>query len=203
MEDKLAKFFSYLLHPLLMPALAILLFMNSSTVFTSNLDFNDRMVLFSMVLISTLLLPLVIILFMYFQGMISSLTMENRKDRILPFFTISIFYYFTYYFLARYPLPHVFFNILMGAFFTSILVLIISYFWKISAHTAGLGGLAGCLWALSIRLQIDFTLFFAASILIAGIAGWARLKLNAHSQTQIYLGFAAGVAVMFFTIIYR
>ena len=202
METKLAKVLSYLLHPLLMPGLAILIFINSSTIFTSAIDLHNRLVLFGMIMISTFLLPSVIILFMYFQGIISSLQMENKKDRTLPFFTISVFYYFTYYFLSGYALPQVFFNILLGAFILSLAVMAVSYFWKISAHTAGLGGLAGCLWALGLRVQIDFTILFTVIILLAGIAGWARLKLKAHSQAQIYCGFAAGLLISFISVFY-
>jgi membrane-associated phospholipid phosphatase len=34
------------------------------------------------------------------------------------------------------------------------------------------------------------------SVILAGLAGYARLKENAHNQTQVYLGYIAGVSIV-------
>jgi membrane-associated phospholipid phosphatase len=47
--------------------------------------------------------------------------------------------------------------------------------------------------ALGIIWQTDVKLFVIMAILIAGLTGSARIKLNAHTPAQVYTGFAAGL----------
>jgi membrane-associated phospholipid phosphatase len=51
--------------------------------------------------------------------------------------------------------------------------------------------------ALGFRYQIVFIQVVIPLILIAGVVGYARLKLEAHSQSQVYLGFVTGFLTMF------
>jgi len=46
----------------------------------------------------------------------------------------------------------------------------------------------------------QFTLFLLLSILLAGISGWARLSLNAHTERQVYLGYVIGLGVVIATV---
>ena len=72
----------------------------------------------------------------------------------------------------------------------------ISYFWKISAHLVGWGGLVGLILILSLRFNTDLMLFLILAILSSGFIGFARLKLEAHNPLQVYSGFLLGFVIM-------
>ena len=60
---------------------------------------------------------------------------------------------------------------------------------------AGIGAVCGLLIGLAFRLNLDLTFQIIAAIACAGLVGYARLKLNSHKPSEVYLGFLAGVSV--------
>jgi membrane-associated phospholipid phosphatase len=85
---------------------------------------------------------------------------------------------------------------LYGALFTLLLGLLVNLFYKISLHTLAWGAAAASLSGLSIKMMLGIPGIVAGTVLIAGLAAWARLKLNAHNPSQVYLGFIAGVTLI-------
>ena len=72
---------------------------------------------------------------------------------------------------------------------------------KLSAHLAAIGGLAGALVMLSIRLHTDFLILICFMVLLAGISGMSRLALRAHKENEIYWGFLLGFFAQIFIYI--
>ena len=67
---------------------------------------------------------------------------------------------------------------------------------KISLHTLGWGAMATTLVSISLHLGIPLPGLISVTVILAGLAGYARLKENAHNQTQVYLGYIAGVSII-------
>jgi len=76
------------------------------------------------------------------------------------------------------------------------LALIITFFWKISLHMAGISGVIGGLLILSIKFGLGISPFLLIAIVAAGFVASARLYLNAHNPSQIFVGFAIGFIPM-------
>lgn len=87
--------------------------------------------------------------------------------------------------------------VLLGLFVVYIAT-IITYFWKISLHMIGLGGLlAYILLLLFVRglqygLPSEIDILLSSVILLSGIVGSARLYLCAHTPAQVYVGYIVG-----------
>jgi len=90
---------------------------------------------------------------------------------------------------------------MLGASLTVAACLIISYWWKISIHLVGIGGLIGFLIAFSLRLYTDVLLSLIIAILIAGMLASARLYSKAHKPLQVYSGFLLGFVIMMLVIL--
>ncbi|MFO7828646.1 MAG: hypothetical protein R6V23_08505 [Bacteroidales bacterium] len=121
--------------------------------------------------------------------------MESNKERLVPFFITSILYFFSYYLLIRLGAPKTI-NVFMLASATSVFLLfLLSIKWKISAHMLGIGGLTGALIAVSFRLNINIEFFIIAAILVSGVLGYSRLKLEKHNQFDVYAGWFTGLMV--------
>ena len=152
--------------------------------------------------LTTFAIPALSLGLLKYTGNISSLKLKNRKERLLPFFYITIFYGFTAYYFSRQMLVT---EITSGIFIlTAIMILsasIITFFWKISVHSLSMGGVVGLLLIITTMLpdsQLSYLLL--ATILISGLVLSARLKLQAHTPAQAYMGFVLGLFISFMII---
>ena len=197
MEQRFAKIVSMLFHPLLIPTYAMLMLVNTKTHFTLVLPENFRYLTVLFVFLTSFVLPLLIMLILLKLGKIKSLEMVTRQERILPLFIVAIFFYITYYLLKQGP-HFVIFNIFMlGATLLVILSLLINYITKISIHMVALGGLFGTFIGFDLALRLDLRALLSVIVLVAGITGFSRLRLKAHTNGQIYGGFLLGTIFMF------
>jgi len=200
MNKTLATSLSYLFHPLLMPLLGVI-FMFYSGSYVSYLPSDVKRIILLVIGANTLGLPLLMMpLFIQF-GAIKSITMESHKERILPLTFMLIPYVLSVYFLVKLPIPSIIAAFMLGASLAVVSCLIVSYWWKISIHLVGIGGLVGFLIAFSIRLYTDVLPFLLISILIAGLLASARLFSKAHRPLQVYIGFILGFLIMLLVIL--
>jgi len=202
LETRIAKIISYLLHPLLMPTygFAIIFFTkNYIATFTSP---NVKLVILTITFIFTFILPTANALILLKMGRIKSLEMETSSERTMPYLSAALYYFALFYLFYNAEFPNIFKILVLGAGLSILLTVIINYKWKISAHTIGIGGVAGALLGSIYRLQLDMSFFLMLVILFSGIVGYARLKLNAHTPSQIYTGFALGFFVELLLMIF-
>lgn len=152
------------------------------------------------VYISTILMPsLLIHLYRRFQGWISK-ELGRKERRVVPYL-ISILCYFGCFFLMEYRnTPRVISIILVAALVIQMVCALINVWWKISTHTAGIGGLAGGLVVYSIAFSFNPIWWLAFVILLAGMVGTARMILRQHTLAQVVTGFLVGVVCALFII---
>ncbi|MDY6801678.1 MAG: hypothetical protein SVU94_10735 [Bacteroidota bacterium] len=194
MNKFLAKIFSFLFHPLLMPAIGILILFNAKTVL-NYLPFEAKKIIFFIVFISTTILPLTFIPFYYFQKIIKTVFLETKKERIIPFFITSVLYFFAYFLLVRLGSPTTINLFILASACTVFILFLLTIKWKVSAHMMGIGGLTGTLIAISFKLQINLEFFIIAAIFVSGILGYSRMKLKSHNSFEIYTGWLMGLII--------
>ncbi len=200
METKIAKIISFITHPLLIPTYAFLILLNLNVYFSLLLPFDAKLILVLGIFSVTFMLPSLMILLFLKNSIISSLQMETKQERIYPFITTAVFFYVACFLLKQLPFLSVFCIFLRGTTFLIILVIIINFFWKISVHMVGIGGMLGTFAGLSYRLAMDMDYIIISLILISGIIGYARLKMGAHNSAQIYTGWLTGAAAAAFFV---
>lgn len=196
METRLAKIISILFQPLLIPTYALLIIFNLNSYVSLLIPYDVKRLIMFMMVITTFLFPVVFIFILYRRKIIHSLEMDIRNERILPMLITGIFYFLAYNMIRKLQLNEIYLKLFLGSFLSSLLALIVSLKWKISVHMMGVGGLAGALISLSLGLYIDLFNLIVIVLLIAGLTGFARLKLQAHKPLQVYTGFLAGFMVM-------
>ena len=199
MNTRLANFLSVALHPLLMPTILflLLLFIAPIPLGAEPLELLMKLAVVGFVFIYTFVLPAYFVYLMKRWGLISSLKLENLKDRRLPYFVTSIIYTALGYFLYSknsmlFPCGYILWSIA-----AVILCLgIISLWWQISAHAAGVGGMIGALAGILGQLgeqNLFFPLLFM--VILSGYVISARLALNAHTPAQVGAGFLLGLGI--------
>jgi len=196
MEEKAARIISVLFHPLLMPTYASLLLFNIPSHFNLSLPPNYRYLVPAFVFTSTFVFSVLIMLIYLKMGFVKSLEMNDRKERTLPLITMAGIYYLTYHLLIQGPVPTLFNFFMLGATVLVLISLLINYMTKISIHMLAMGGLFGTFAGLAIGFHYDLRLLLFLLALAAGLTGFARLKLEAHTEAQVYTGYGLGVLVM-------
>jgi membrane-associated phospholipid phosphatase len=196
MEKKFAQALSYLFHPLLIPTYAVLILMFLPDNNFVALPFQSLLLLFAFVFLSTFVFPALLILILKNFKIIPNLQMDEKQSRIFPLMIMSMTYYAVFYLLKQGPFDTVFNMFMLGSTLLVLFSLLVNYFWKISLHLVALGGLSGALLGMAIRFGIELRPIIFLIILIAGTTAFSRLKLNAHSPSEVYAGFILGAGVM-------
>lgn len=192
MENKIARIISYVFHPLLMPLYAFILLFSTQAYFASSLSFQIKLIILSFILIFTFLFPSIFTFILFKTKTISSLHLEKREDRNIPFIFMIIFYYGSYYILKKTGIPVIFLLLMLASTMMVILVFFINLKFKISIHSLAMGAITGMLIGISYRFQIEMIISIFLAFIISGLVGFSRLALNAHQPSEVYYGYLLG-----------
>jgi phosphoribosylaminoimidazole carboxylase PurE protein len=119
----------------------------------------------------------------------------GRKERRLVPYIISIVCYFACFFWMEYRnTPRVISIIVVVALTIQMVCALINIWWKISTHTAAIGGVAGGLVSYSIAFSFNPLWWLCFVLILAGAVGTARMILRQHSLSQVVTGFLVGAA---------
>lgn len=196
--NPIARIVSFVFHPLLIPTIGFLLLFNSGFYFAI-LPWSIERYMLLVVFISTAAFPALSI------GILSlkpgfDIRMGKSTDRILPIMFSSVFYYVGYLILKKLPVFPIYNVFLIASILVQIALILISIKWKISAHSAAIGGLVGGFFALAFRLNENPVYILVFLILAAGLVGSSRLILQKHTSWQVYAGFLLGYLIMHLVI---
>jgi membrane-associated phospholipid phosphatase len=197
---RLAVVVSAIIHPLLMPLLSVFIAFNFDWYLSGRMIPEQENVIYIIVALSTMAFPGLNILLLKWYGVVRSLSMPVRKERIAPFISSLFFFGLGYYLLRKGTIPNTVYSIYLGSFFTLISLSLINFKWKISAHAAGISGVLGMTLAL-FRIH-DYANLWLLGILIiaAGLTLSSRLILNAHTPAQVYTGAGIGFLIPYVCI---
>ena len=156
----------------------------------------------TMVYLFTILMPTVMIhLYRRYQGW-NLIELGHRERRMVPY-VISILCYFTcVYLMSRLHMPHFMGAIVVAALLVQIVCALVNVWWKISTHTAAIGGVAGALFAFAEYLGFNPVWWLCLVFIVAGMVGTSRMILRQHTLAQVVCGFwvgflCAAVAILF------
>jgi hypothetical protein len=198
MNERLAQFLSVVLHPAIIPSYIVTVVFFAGSVLVPY-EFEVKLSLLGLVFATTFIIPATSLLLFYRSGLIGSLHLHDRRERVGPFLVISIFYTITSgFFLIKLPSVPFVPNILATITFVILLVTVITLFFKVSAHSTGVSGMLGTFMALQYAYP-GTELFYPilATILLSGALMSARLALNAHSPIEIAVGAVLGFGTCF------
>lgn len=139
--------------------------------------------------------PVLNIYILYKLKRIPGITLSNQRDRTFPYVMTSLFYFGLFYLLMDINIWPSIKLFIVGGGLAILLTALINLKSKISAHMVGVGGLLGVLISVSYLIKFDMTPFYILIIVLAGFIGFARLQLQEHKPSQLYMGFCLGLIV--------
>ena len=183
-----------------MPSLGLLVLFNSGT-YLSYLPADIKKWIFLFTIVTTYLIPLGAIVFMVYQGMVKSMHLRSREERLAPLVITLVMYVFCYYLVSRIDVPKLYNAFLLSGVVSTALCLLITTRFRISIHMVGTGGLLALVGFLAFHLKVNLLFYMIVAVLIAGGVGSARLNLEAHVPEEIYSGFLLGMGTVVLTML--
>ncbi len=184
-----------------MPLYGMIIIFSAPTLF-GYLPFTVKRSLLFIVLINNVLIPLSLMPYYKFRNIISSWSIENRKERFIPLLLTSIFYSVTSILVYRFQIPHFLKSFLFALSFVVITLTMINFVWKVSIHSAGAGVLTALVLIMALKMYSPLAWYLASVIIAGGLVLSSRLRLNHHNPPQVWFGFMTGFLGLAFFMLF-
>lgn len=201
MYKKLSIGISWALHPFLLPIylMVILLTITVFAYYPSNVKFY----LMWVVVLYTMLIPVLSLGVLRSLGRISDYRIDERRERFLPLLIGVVCYALCAITIAKIPSAIFLRKFMIAAACCEAMCLVVSMYWKISLHLAGMGALVALLAVMNVAGVGNMMVPLAVAVVGAGALASARLYLGLHDGWQVLAGFGGGfgvtaLAVLFF-----
>ncbi len=200
---RLAKAISYITHPVFatIAMLVFVLFQKDSYVYYT-ISEQGRWFFILVATVLTVVAPMVSVGYLVYSNQISSLHIENRNERIIPLVITAAYGFGLYYLFSQFQIPSIILAIAGVGVIGVITTLLITMFWKISAHMVAISGFGGMVLALSHQVHPVETWVIMVIFILMGIIGWARLRLEAHTFWQVIVAWIIGFIIAYQATIY-
>lgn len=190
---KTAQIISVLFHPIFIPLYTISIIFNLNVYFSMIIHTQAKLIILGFLLVTTILLPLSTLFFMKRFGLVSSYKLEDKEERIFPYLLTGGYFILAYFTLRNLQLPAIYPILFLGSSLLIFVALGITFFWKISSHTMGMGAITGTFIGISLHSGLDLIWIILLLIFCSGLTASARLILKAHTPWQIYSGYSLGL----------
>ena len=188
-----ARVLSMLFTPFYLPLVAMVAMFVFS--YLSILDLSYKLIVLTLVYAMTILLPTLLIhTYRNYQGWTSK-ELGVKERRMIPYIISILCYFLCFYVMNIFHMPAFMGSIVVAALFIQIVCAIINIWWKISTHTAAIGGFFGALTALSLIFDFNPLWWLCLVLLLAGLVGTSRMILRQHTLAQVVMAFLTGAAV--------
>ena len=197
--DHIAKILSVVFYPLFIPTYGMALFCYAYSTQAAPLPPVWMAVAIVGTFLLTCAIPLSAIWIMIRKGDVQDIQIEDMNERTVPYiYTLFGFACWCYFLFSILHAPMSICMVSGGATVAIGLITLINRWWKISAHLTGIGGLVGgmmayCLGNGAMPSWGVMAMLFGLSIIMM----WARLRLNAHTDTQVSAGWLLGITCTF------
>ena len=140
--------------------------------------------------IITCLLPASLIFILIRRGKVSDTSISNPRQRGIPYAFAILCYVGAAVFVICLNAPGWMPKFFIGAAIVTALSMLITKWWKISAHAASVGGVSALIYWLVLQgyLNIAPMAWLSLAFLVTGLVCWARLYLRHHTPLQVLAG---------------
>jgi hypothetical protein len=189
----LAKFISYVFHPLFIPVYLTYFILTVRSYQFPGITEKDRFFNLLLVIVSYSFVPLMCVLLLRALNFIDSILLNTQKDRIIPYIICMTFYFSVWYYFKKNHYTNDLISMSLAIFNASIFGFLANIFMKVSMHAIAVGVMTTFIAIFAFTDSSSFSLYLAIAVLIAGVVCTSRLIVSDHSQKEIYYGFLIGI----------
>jgi hypothetical protein len=186
-----------------MPLLALAIVIESNSFYSIVFNTETKTALYLFFLFLTIIMPLISMLILVRNKFVSGFHMPHREERFMPYIQTTVYYGLLYYYLRSKGLTGPFGSAVFGSILVLVIMTCINFRIKISAHVAGVAGVAGIVAGMmSQQMLYEGPLLLGFFILLTGVVAAARLSLNSHKPIEIYAGMFTGFVTEYLVVTY-
>ena len=185
----LAQLLSYALHPGILPTIGALyvLFVHPE-IFTLDSILRVCAIVFT----GTYLIPMLVIYVLTLLGIIESVHLIKKQDRIYPYVVAAFSAILTSRILMNIGAPiEIIYSTLASAFILVVSAILIPFF-KSSAHMAGIAGFTALYLAMYEKYSVGSLHGMLVFLFLCGAVAWARTSLKRHTLRELLSGSVMG-----------
>jgi hypothetical protein len=134
-------------------------------------------------------LPTLYTVWLLKTGKISAFFMPKREDRIRTIASMVITNALAVAVMILGNAPFILIAFGSVGILQAVLILLITLYWKISAHMIGIAGLA-------TFMSIALGGWWSLALLMIPLVAWARIHLDSHSLPEVFGGILLGAAII-------
>jgi membrane-associated phospholipid phosphatase len=190
-----ANIISVLFHPLLMVTYGMLLAL--SFTYLGIYPFALKMYLLGGVFLCSALIPGVLVLLMIKSGIAGDVELTDKRERLVPYLLFIASNAACLFYLFKMQLPYWMLLMFIGICVALLAALCINFFWKISIHALGIGGLFGAIMGVARVQMMNPYRLLIVFLIAAGLVCTARIILGKHTPMQVGAGFLLGFICTF------
>lgn len=192
----IAHVISTIFQPLLMPTYGVMLlfvYTYFGVIYT-----RQFWLIISPIFLFSFVIPAILIFMLFRMGIISDLSLTKRRERFYPYLITLLSYTAMMIFYYRMNMPKWFLLMIAASIAIMVVAIVITLWWKISAHMFGIGGLVGGAMSVSYFVERSNPYYlFMGLFILAGLVGTSRLILKRHTLPQVIAGFLLGFLLSF------
>lgn len=195
-----AKTLSAIFSPFYLPVVGMLVLFLFS--YLSMLPWSYKIMVLILVACFTILLPTALIrLYRKFNGW-TLFQFVSKERRVIPYIISSLCYLGGIHLMNIVHIPHFMSTILFAALVIQIVCAVINLWWKISTHSAAIGGVIGAVMAFAIVFDFNPIWWLCLLILLSGAVGTSRIILHQHTVAQVTVGSVLGAVIAFIVMLF-
>ena len=150
----------------------------------------------------TAIIPTYLIrIYQYYHGW-TPIQLGQKERRMVPYVMSIVCYFACYYILNVLHMPHFIGTVIIAALAIQVVCALINLRWKVSTHSAAIGGVIGSVIGFSFLCTFNPTWWLFLLFFMAGLVGTSRMILRQHTLMEVSMGFIMGIIVAFLSVIY-
>lgn len=194
-KTRLAESLSVIFHPVFIPLHGLLIIYSSPTLL-SFIPPKLKLLIFLLVLTNNVILPLALAAILWLKGAITTFNARDRNERVILLTFALMMYSLTAWLLLRIQVPNLFRAYFISVAVVTLVTLLITTFYRLSLHAAGIGGLLVLIITMFVFYKISTVWQLTTVLMVGGAVMSSRIWLGDHTPSEVWTGLLAGAAVM-------
>jgi hypothetical protein len=193
----LARFFSYLFHPVFVPVYVVAFLVYGHPYIFAGFTENNKRLVIAQAFGMYSFFPIITVLLLKALKFISSFHLNTQKDRVIPLVACGVWYFWIWYVWRNLPdYPQAAVQLALAIWISVSLALMANIIMKVSLHTIAVGVMLTFIILLAVAQPLNFGLYISIALLVTGVVCTSRFIVSDHSPAEVYGGLFVGVISM-------
>ena len=176
---------SYILHPMVVSSFTFWFI-----IYKTNLSLENPNYIFFLSFFFSTALPIITVLSLIRMNLVKDLDASNRPERLLPMALGALFFLVGFIVLRKLDSPIIIQGVMFCGIINTIIVWLITKYWKISIHTVSITSGIVIFWILGYKYIVPMSIILILTI-------FSRVITNSHTLSQTVIGALVGLTATY------